>query len=199
MKIGPRYKIARRLGAGIFDKTQSVKFAQRSQNKMTKPKPKSEFGLQMLEKQKARFMYGITERKFKTYALDALAQKKLKADEALYQSLENRVDNVVYRMGLANSRAFARQLVSHGHITLNGKRITIPSIQIGLGDKIGIRAGSAKKKPFEVAEARAKEVSVPAWIKYDPVAKVAEIQGVPKYSPTETIFDVSAILEFYRR
>ncbi len=202
MKIGPKYKIARRLGAGVFDKTSTPKFAASMAKRgksASKPKPKSDYGIQMLEKQKARFTYGMTERQFSTYVKTALAQKNAKPDERLYEKLETRLDNVIYRLGLANSRRFARQLVSHGHITVNGVKVTIPSYHVSLNDKLAIRTGSQNKKVFETAGDKLKQATIPNWLKVDVEKKEAGVQGMPKYTPGETIFDISAILEFYKR
>ncbi len=202
MKLGPRYKIARRLGAGVFDKTQGPKFAASQARKgkaAFKPKPKSEFAVQMLEKQKARFSYGILERQFRKYVREALSQKNMKAEDKLFATLESRLDNVVYRMGLANSRRLARQIVSHGHMTVNGVKVTIPSYSVSEKDVVAIRPASHGKKLFEKASEKMKEITAPQWMKLDAEKKEATIVGVPKTAPGETIFEISSILEFYQR
>lgn len=202
MKIGPKYKIARRLGASVFDKTQTAKFATskaRHEKSQDRPRAKSEFGLQLIEKQRARYTYGVMERQFAKYVKHAIAQKTLKADEMLYQTLETRLDNVVYRMGLANSRLLARQIVSHGHITVNGTRVTIPSYTVTEKDRIAIRDGSLKKKLFEQAGEKLKNAQSVNWIKSEPEKLNAEIIGMPKYAAGQTQFDIGAILEFYKR
>jgi len=205
MKIGPKYKIARRLGAAVFDKTQTAKFAasvaRRNGGKdgKKKPRPKSEFGAQLIEKQKARFTYGVMEKQFRNYVLKAIAQTKLHPDEFLFRSLETRLDNVVYRLGLANSRLLARQMVSHGHILVNGTKVTIPSYTISEKDAITLRDGSQKKKLFEQASEKMKNAPAVNWIKSDAEKKRAEIVGMPKFAPGETQFDIGAILEFYKR
>jgi small subunit ribosomal protein S4 len=203
MKIGPRYKIARRLGAAVFDKTQTAKYAARAaarrERSGERPRGKTDYGLQMLEKQRVRFSYGINERQFKRYVGNALAQKHVNADEALFKTLETRLDNVVYRLGFANSRAFARQLVTHGHITVNGKKVNVPSFNVAIEDKIGIRVGSQKNKVFDQIAEKTKEATVPAWIAYNPEKKEAEITALPTYLATETPFNIGAVLEFYRR
>jgi small subunit ribosomal protein S4 len=205
MKIGPRYKIARRLGAAIYDKTQTAKFATRQAKKSQSGKgkgksfAKSEFGIQMLEKQKARFTYGMNERQFAKYVKNSLAQKKTKPEEILFEMLESRLDNVVYRLGLANSRAFGRQLVSHGHITVNSKKVTIPSYNVSPQDKVAIRGGSLNRKPFENIGEKIKNANIPTWLSFNVEKKEAEIHSLPKYAPGQTIFDISAILEFYKR
>lgn len=202
MKIGPKYKIARRLGAAIFDKTQSPKFtasSARRKSPSARPRPKTDYGTQMIEKQKARFMYGMNERQFGTYVKRALAKKSVKASDTLYEMLESRLDNVVYRMGLANSRLFARQIVSHGHITVNGVKVTIPSYQVSIKEVIRIREASAKKKIFEDLSNKLKEVIVPQWIKLDHEKKEATIEAKPTFHIGETIFDINAIIQFYQR
>jgi len=118
MRIGPRYKRARRLGADIFPKTDSPKYAIRAGKALVKGYGRSEFGAQLKEKQRARFFYGISERQFSRYVKNAIAKKSERDDEALYTELETRLDNVIYRFGIAPSRQAARQYVSHGHFTV---------------------------------------------------------------------------------
>src|SRR5690606_40724543 len=124
MQTGPKYKICRRLGSHIYEKCQTQKF-QLSEARKGKGmrggrrRNVSEYGEQLLEKQRVRFTYGLKERQFASYVKKATGTAAVPAEE-LYQSLERRLDNVIYRLGLAPSRAYARQLVSHGHITVNG-------------------------------------------------------------------------------
>ena len=130
MKLGPKYKLARRLNAPIFEKTQTQKYAL-SQSRKEKTgksfmRPKSEFGMQLLEKQKARFTYGISERQFSKYVKIATEKKDTHAVARVYSSLELRADNIAYRAGFAPTRQAARQMSSHGHLMVNGRRITIP-------------------------------------------------------------------------
>ncbi len=198
----PKYKIARRLGPGIFEKTQTQKFALREgrrKESRERPRPKSDFGIQMLEKQKARYSYGIGERQFAKYVAEALAKKTTKTDELLYERLETRLDNVAYRLHLAPTRQAARQLVSHGHITVNDVRITIPSYNVKVGDKVKIREASAKKILFANLAEKLKDSAPPAWLAFDAEKRAGEIQGKPKLVKSELLFDIAAILEFYRR
>jgi small subunit ribosomal protein S4 len=201
MKIGPRYKIARRLGGNVFDKTQSQKFALRSAKKdsVKKKKAGSDFNLQLIEKQKARFTYGLTERQFKNMVAVVLKKKGSNMNESLVQALEVRLDNVVYRIGLAKSRQAARQLVSHGHIDVNGKRVTIPSYKVSVGEIITIRERSKKKVVFNDLNEKMKDVRVPSWISFDLEKKTAKIQGLPKVPANELSFNVSSIFEYYSR
>ena len=202
MITGPKYKIARRLGAPIFEKTQTQKYALHLERKGKKrgfTKPKSEYGIQLNEKQKARFTYGLTERQFSNYVKEALSKKHGNAAQTIYEFLERRLDNVVYRLGLASTRLGARQMVSHGHISVNGKRVNVPSSRVSFGNKIEITLRSQNKPIFENLDEKIKNVTVPSWISFDSVKKVAEIQGMPVMSKMDNMFDLNAVVEFYSR
>ncbi|OHA15650.1 MAG: 30S ribosomal protein S4 [Candidatus Taylorbacteria bacterium RIFCSPLOWO2_12_FULL_43_20] len=201
MKIGPKYKIARRLGASIFDKTATPKFAASSakKSKTTRPKAKSQYGTQLNEKQKARFMYGINERQFGNYVSKALAMKNRKTPDTLYEMLETRIDNVLYRAGFASTRQFGRQIVSHGHIVVNGTKVTIPSFKVSMGDVVSIREASSKKKCFANLDAVLKEMSFPKWITVDAAKREIKVVDLPVLMPSENMFDVNAIIQYYQR
>ncbi|MDP3996626.1 MAG: 30S ribosomal protein S4 [bacterium] len=203
MQIKSKYKIARRLGSFIFDKTQTSKFALRSERKgrkASRPRPKSDFGIQVLEKQRARFLYGVGERQFAKYVHFVLAKSGQNQDELLYDKLERRLDNVIYRLGFAPTRQASRQMVNHGHITVGGKKVTIPSYEVSVGDVLSIKEGSRKKPLFDGLDERLKEApATPAWIGLDIGKKEAKIQGRPKLVPSEFPVDLSMILEFYKR
>lgn len=202
MKIGPRYKKARYLGAAIFSKTQTQKYAMRSQRKTKtmggRRGTKSEYGKQMMEKQKARFSYGVGGRQFTNYVEKAL---KTAGDNGknLVSLLEGRIDNTIVRAGFAPSRSAARQMVSHGHITVNGSRITVPSYEVQIGDVLAIREGSKNKTIFGTLDEQLKTFKSPAWMTVDPVKKVISITGRPFTDMTDLLFDVRAVLEFYTR
>ena len=202
MRIGPKYKIARRLGAPVFEKTQTAKYAlslarkERTRGK-GRGKPKSEFGRELIEKQKARFTYGLGEKQFRSYV-----DKSLHAPEPtqkLFAMLESRLDNVLYRAGILKTRAEARQASSHGHIMINDKRVTVPSILLSKGDVVSLRKASAQSPLFgEVAE-RIKAMSVPLWLKADPIEKRVTVEGQAIYVPQEQVFDLGVVIEFYSR
>lgn len=203
MKLGPRYKIARRLGVGVFEKTQTQKFAIRSEqkkmaSKSSKPRAKSDYGLGLLEKQKARYSYGITSKQFGNYVAKA-TEKKGNSGEILVSLLESRFDNVALRAGFATTRQAARQMTSHGHLTINGKIVTIPSYQVKVGDVIGIREGSKKKALFTTIDEKLKAVKIPSWLKLNFDKKEVEVVGIPHVPQTELLFSVGAVLEFYSR
>lgn len=194
----PKFKIARRLGAGVYDKAQTPKFAAAQKSQFGKrPKALSEFGTQLIEKQKVRFSYGITERQLGNYVEKASHVKGAGTADKLYEILESRLDNSVYRMGLAPSRRAARQMVSHGHFTVNGTRVTIPSYELKQGDVIGVREGSKGRKIFENMAERLKDYTAPAWLSWDAERMEGKITDKPKN--TETFLDLNAVLEFYSR
>lgn len=201
MLIGPRYKKARYLGVPVFKKTQTQKYAIRAQRKTakkTRTRGKSEFGKQMLEKQKARYSYGVSGGQFTNYVKKALQTQGDNAKNLL-RLLEGRLDNAVLRAGFASSRAAARQMVSHGHIMVGKTIVTIPSYQVKVGDSITIREGSKKKGMFVKLDEDLKNITVPAWIKVNPDTKVITIDGEPTANTTDLLFDVRAVLEFYTR
>ena len=197
----PRYKTARRLGPNIFDKTQGQKFALREARKKLerKSRPKSEFGLQLLEKQKAKVTYGVNERMFAKYVNSILDKAGANSPEKLISILESRLDNVVYRLGLATTRQSARQMISHGHLKVNGTKVTIPSYGVSLNDKITIRESSTKKGIFNNLDERLKTQTWPSWLAFDPIKKECKVQGAPKLTPVEVNFDPAAVLNFYSR
>jgi small subunit ribosomal protein S4 len=202
MKTVQKYKICRRLGPGVFEKCQTAKFvasvARHDKNaKNKRPKPLSGFGLQFIEKQKVRFMYGISESQFGNYINEAVARKGAIATEYLFELLETRLDNTVYRYGLAHTRRLARQLVSHGHITVNGKRITVASHRIKVGDIIAVRGGSQKSPLFADMAKKMKEYTMPNWLTFTAETLSGTIAGLPK--SVEGYLDLNTVLEFYSR
>lgn len=206
MIIGPRYKIARRLGVPVFEKTQTQKYALRSGavggkapgRSGSKPRAKSEYGLGMLEKQKARMSYGVPGRQFTNYVKKAMSDKG-SSGEILVRLLESRLDNIALRAGYAPTRQAARQMVSHGHLMVNGTIVTIPSYHMQVGDVVTIREGSKKKVIFNTLDERLKSVKAPAWLKLDTEKKQVTVDGIPVASQSELLFNVGAVLEFYSR
>jgi small subunit ribosomal protein S4 len=197
----PKFKIGRRLGAGVYDKCQTAKFSA-SSGKFAgpgarRPKALSEYGAQLIEKQKIRFSYGITERQLSNYVEKATHIKGAGTAEKFYEELESRLDNVIYRMGLGASRRATRQMVSHGHFIVNDHRITIPSYEVKTGDVIKIREGSKSKKIFDNLVERLKDYNAPAWLSFDASKMEGRILAKPKN--IETFLDLNAVLEFYSR
>jgi small subunit ribosomal protein S4 len=203
MRVGPKYKIARRLGDRIFPKTQGTKFTvsgteKKQHGKKGGRRGGSEFGLQLIEKQKAKYTYGVSEKQFGNY-VKATRTGKLSPSAGLYQALERRLDNVVFRIGLVHSRAFARQAVSHGHILVNGRRLTIPSYSVRENDVIGIRPGSKDNGIFRELAEKLKDRRAPNWLEVDPLKFTATVKGLPSYKDKEPNLNFESILEFYNR
>lgn len=204
MKIGPRYKISKRLGSAVFGKCQTQKFAlaqERAKKSRSSKRPKqmSEYGKQLIEKQKMRYTYGIMEKQLTRYVKEALAKKDVKPAIELIENLESRLDNVVYRLGLANSRQMARQMVSHGHITVSDRKVTIPSYKVVKGAKIGIREGSRESVLFTNLVDKLRDHKNPSWISFDEKSLEGEVKSKPTADTTDLLFDVGSVLEFYSR
>lgn len=201
MKIGPKYKIARRLGAPIFEKTQTAKYtlslARKEKTGKRAGRPKSEFGLALIEKQKARFTYGLGEKQFRSYVDKALTSEN--PTQKLFTLLETRLDNILFRAGLAKTRSGARQMASHGHTTVNGKRVNVPSLQPKIGDVVGVRVGSQMSPLFADAAERMKVQSAPAWLEVNPEKREVKVVGGPVLAETQNVFDLRAAIEFYNR
>ncbi len=200
MQTKPMFKICKRLGAGVYDKCQTSKFKSAPVKfgaGSKRPKALTEYGAQLVEKQKIRFSYGITERQLSNYVKKANLIKGAGVAEKFYESLESRLDNAVYRMGLAPSRRGARQMVSHGHFIVNDHRVTVPSYELSKGDVIRVREGSKTKKIFDNLAAKLKDYNGPAWLAFDVAKMEGKIMSKPKN--TETFLDLNAVLEFYSR
>jgi small subunit ribosomal protein S4 len=201
MKLGPRYKIAKRLGAPIFEKTQTQKFMlsqQRSAKAKKKGRGGSDYSRQLIEKQKLRLTYGLTEKQFASYVEKALESHQ-NPQAILFGHLETRLDSIAYRAGLAPTRRAARQLVSHGHLTVNGVRTTIPSYHVSVGDSFAVRDGSKESKMFGGLEDKLKEHKFPAWISFDSATHAGKLETEPSYSKEDTAADIGAVFEYYTR
>jgi len=205
MKIGPRYKIGKRLGASVFEKCQTQKFllseerSSRVRRHTRRPRSLSNYGRQLIEKQRVRFTYGITERQLSRYAGEARKRHSSDTSAQLYQILETRLDNVVYRLGLAQTRRAARQMVSHGHITQNGRKITVPSATVRNGDSISVREASKTKTLFSADMERIKEHQVPAWLTLDSKKLEGKMVGLPVWNAGDSTFNLADVLEFYSK
>lgn len=162
-------------------------------------KTMSEYGFQLREKQKLKFLYLLRERQFKNYVQKAANSKGFDTISRLAELLELRLDNVVFRLGLAESRSRARQLVSHGHIAVNGKKTDIPSYRARIGDKISILPQSASRKVFENLEIYLKKYKPPLWLELDKDKKEGKVAGKPQAQDIEIKTNLNAIVEFYSR
>lgn len=199
---GPLVRKARRYGVMLFNNGNSKQnaFKKRKyapgQHGRSSFKSLSEYGKQLQEKQKARFMFGITEKQFRKYYQKAAKAEGVTGTELL-KGLERRLDNLVYRSGFASTRRQARQLVTHGHFELNGRRVDIPSIEIKVGDKLVVRTKSQKSPLFEEIK-KQKDASV-KWINADNGKLTIEVIALPGEDDVEPIINSQMIVEFYSK
>jgi len=210
MVIDKKCKKCRRAGEKLFlkgDKCSTPKctlikrpFAPgKSQASSRMRKNITEYGLQLKEKQKLRNTYGLREKQFAKYIKKAVDKKGVNPSEELYKNLETRLDNVIFRFGLAPSRAMARQLVSHGHMLINGKKTTIPSHVVKIGDVIRIKDTTKSKPVFANLEQKTKNHTLPSWLKFDYAKGEGVIDGMPKNEAGDMPFNLTLVLEFYSR
>lgn len=199
MKKVKKHKISRRLQAPLFENCQTQKFVLREQRRVPKRQRgmTSEYGKQLAEKQKARYLYSISEKVLKNYVKKAVANQKHQTEEMLAEMLERRLDNIIYQLNLAPTRRMARQMVSHGHFTVNERKTTIPSYQVRDTDTISIREGSMKTKLFEMLLAGSAKKPRVSWVSWDGKAHRGSITEKPVLG--ETVFSIPAILEYYSR
>lgn len=204
MKTLSKYKLAKRLGASIFEKTQTQKFALSAERsaknkKRGRGRGASEFGKQLLEKQKVRVTYGLGERQFSNYIKEAMLSKAITPAAMLHQLLEMRLDNIAYRIGLAPTRRAARQMVSHGHLTVNGTKTTIPSRAMRIGEVIAVREGSKNATMFATFAEKFAERPLPSWLMWNAKSMEGGVQTLPTAEAADPAGDLVAVLSFYSR
>ena len=195
---GPNNKQARRVSFSILENGKDIAkrpYGPGQHGKDKKRKP-SNYAIQLNEKQKVRFMYGISEKQFKKLVNDSAKMKGVHG-ENLFILLESRLDNLVYRAGFATTRRGARQLVNHGHITVNGKKVDIPSYRVKPGDVIAIKENSADHKGIEIALAN--KIKRVDFINYDEAKRTATYVRYPERSELNAEINESLIVEFYSR
>ena len=163
----------------------------------TRRKKVSEYGAQLKEKQKVKFVYGILEKQFNRYFERAASMKGITGDNML-QLLELRLDNVVYRLGLAKTRRMARQVVGHGHIRVNGKKVDIPSYSVKVGDVITLRPASAEKEMFKSLR-EGTSVLTPKWLTFDAQNLTGTVNALPAREDIDLQLQENMIVEFYSR
>ncbi len=203
--IGPKAKLSRREGTDLF-----LKSARRSLDSKCKLDSKpgqhgrtsgartSDYGNQLREKQKVKRMYGVLERQFRRYFAEA-DRRKGNTGETLLQLLESRLDNVVYRLGFASTRAEARQLVSHKAIVVNGNVVNIPSFQVKVGDVVAIREKARKQVRIAEALSLAEQSGFPLWVSVDAKKMEGSLKTLPDRSDYNQEVNESLIVELYSR
>ncbi|MAL58962.1 MAG: 30S ribosomal protein S4 [Flavobacteriaceae bacterium] len=196
---GPKTKIARKFGEAIFGEDKSFEKrnyppGQHGQNR--RRGKKSEYAIQLAEKQKAKYTYGILERQFRNLFKKATAAQGI-TGEVLLQLCESRLDNVVYRMGIAPSRSAARQLVSHRHITVNGEKVNIPSYQLKPGDVVAVREKSKSLEAVQNSLANASHVY--EWITWNSEKKEGTYVSIPQRIQIPENINEQFIVELYSK
>ena len=197
---GPKSRVARKFGDPIFgpDKHLDRKNFPPGQHGINKKRKKtSEYGVQLREKQKAKYTYGVLERQFRN-TFEKASRSKGVTGEVLLQFLESRLDNVVYRLSVAPSRASARQLVSHRHITVNGKVVNIPSFQLKPGDIIGVREKSKSLENIVDSLTTRKSSKLP-WLEWDDAQMAGKYMSVPQRSEIPEDIKEQLIVELYSK
>ena len=207
--IDPKCKQCRRIGEKLMLKGERCNSPKCAMNKRpfppgfhgpkTRPNAKkSDYAMQLNEKQKARRQYLLSEKQFRLI-FDKAAKKVGNTEKLLIQLLEMRLDNVVYRLGFAPSRAEARQLVNHGHFTVNGRKVTIPSYKTKAGDVVKIKASSMRGKKFAGISTKIKTNDIPGWIYMSLEDMSGKILHEPSAKDLKSNLDPHVIVEFYSR
>ncbi len=209
MSKEPKCKKCRRAGVKLFlkgsrctgPKCAMVKKSYPPGEKGKRRNKTSEYGKELNEKQKLRHWYNLREKQFKSYVSDAM--KKQGGDEdsgdVLIKSLESRLDNTVYRMGFAESRPKAKQLVSHGLIFVNGRKVDIPSYVVSEGDKISVNPNKKERKVFENLTEKLQDHETPSWLFFDSKKLEGKVTGEPVADEVEPPVRMTSIFEFYSR
>ena len=197
---GPKSRVARKFGEPIFgpDKTLERKNYPPGQHGMNKKRKKtSEYGVQLREKQKAKYIYGILERQFRN-TFEKASRNKGVTGEVLLQLLEARLDNTVYRLGVAPTRSAARQLVSHRHITVNGNVVNIPSYQLKPGDIIGVREKSRSLETISDSLSTRRYAKLP-WLEWDDAQMAGKFMSLPERTDIPENIKEQLIVELYSK
>ncbi|MBI4673415.1 MAG: 30S ribosomal protein S4 [Chloroflexi bacterium] len=207
--IGPVCKLCRREGEKLYLKGERCFTPKCAIEKRNQPpgqhgasrtfrRKVSDYGVQLREKQKARRIYGVLERQFRRYYADASRRSGV-TGAVLLQYLESRLDNVVFRLGFASSRKQARQLVDHGHFTVNGKKVTIPSFRVKAGDKIAVAETSRTSPYFAGMDKELKSARTPGWLSVDSRQLSGSVLNLPTREQIDTPLKEQLIIEFYSR
>lgn len=199
-RIGPKTRLSRRVGIKLFPKDEKILTKRNFPPGMhTKSRRRiSDFGSQLLEKQKAKWMYGLFERQFRKYYLRA-ARRPGETGLLLMMYLELRLDNVIYRLGFAQTRPQARQMVSHGFIQVNGKSVNIPSYEVKVGDVISVRKNKENKKLVQTAKAVIVKHKPVDWLQLDAKSLTGKVIDLPDEGSTEKVINPQLIIEHYSR
>ena len=198
---GPKSKISRRFGVAIFGPSKAMErknYGPGMHGPKGSRRKQSEYAIALAEKQKLRYQYGVLERQFRRYFAIASSRRGI-TGEILLQLLETRLDNVVYRLGFANSRSAARQLVSHGHVTVNGRKVDVSSFCVRPGDKVAIKDRPASRSLAGRFLELTQIAPVPAWLEADKEHFAGTISRIPTRDEIAPIVNEQLIVELYSR
>ena len=205
--IGPVCRLCRREGMKLFLKgercyTEKCAIEKRNfppgQHGKTRKQKLAGYGVQLREKQKVKRTYGVLENQFRRY-FEAADRTKGITGELLLQMLERRLDNVVYRLGFATSRPQARQLVRHGHFTVNGKKVDIPSYSVRMGDVVAVRASSGQNPTIQHAAEEVKGRGIPEWLSLEPAGLSGRVAALPTREQINLPVQEQLIVELYSK
>jgi len=203
--LGPKAKLSRREATDLFLKSarrpigDKAKFDSKpGQHGRTSGTRTSDYGLQLREKQKVRRVYGVLEKQFRNYFVEASRHSGV-TGEYLLRSLEQRMDNVVYRLGFAPSRAAARQMVAHGHFAVNGVPTNIPSYRLKIGDKVEVRQSHRERELFKVVKETIKSHQAPDWLSLDAANLAGSVIAMPRRDQMPLDFNEQLVVEYYSR
>ena len=199
--IGPKQKISRRFGVPIFGTSRSLEkrnYPPGQHGLRAGRRKKSEYAVALAEKQKLRYQYGILEKQFRKYFAEASRRRGV-TGEILLQLLEGRLDNVVYRLGLANTRSAARQFVGHGHILVDGKRVDIPSYACKAGETITVKESAKSQQLGLRALDLTQAIVVPDWLVMDREKMIGKIMREPTREEIDPLVNEQLIVELYSR
>ncbi|MDO8560692.1 MAG: 30S ribosomal protein S4 [bacterium] len=204
----PKEKLERRIGEKLFLKGERS-FSQKSAivkrpyppgvHGKKKRRGRSEYGVQLKEKQKVRYIYGINNGKLKKYYTEALANKGKSTADTIAELLERRLDNVVFRFGFTISRSVARHLVSHGHILVNGKRVRQPSLRVRIGDAIALKESELSSPLYQDLNARLKKYIPPEWLELADNKHEGRVVRLPNIGDTMTQQNMPLVVEYYSK
>ncbi len=197
---GPKNKLARQVGQDLNLKSNPLKVARRlnvrpGQHGRKMRRKVSDYGRQLMEKQKVRYIYGVQEKYLRKVFATAM-KTPLATGQQLLKLLERRLDNVVFRLGFAPTRAAARQLVNHGHVTVNGKKVNIPSFRVGIGDVVQL-GDKALKIPYVSEHLANKNLIVPKWLERE--AAVGKVSALPEREDITEGIEEQLVVEYYSR
>ncbi len=196
---GPATRKSRRLGVDLIGGDQAFEKRPYPPGQHGRARVKeSEYRLQLQEKQKARFTYGVMEKQFRRYYEEAV-RRGGKTGEELLRILESRLDNVVYRAGLARTRRMARQLVSHGHFTVNGVKVDVPSYQVSQYDIIDVKGKSLNTVPFQISREVAGDRPIPGWLQVVGERQRILVHQLPERAQIVVPLTEQLIVEFYSK